>query len=260
KAAATHFTCPFCGKTVSNAWDDVIDDVYQRILKYVPPLVKGAQKLKRQTRECKLEFIHKHQFDTSMSNNMDEHVRATKPICDKHKRRAVLLEAQEKGWPKPEAIDWERFAQRIRADGFLDLLDGVVESYHTSPYGGVYAHMVQVYNECGGGARYRNQAMLSKKLEMNRVGYYGQRGAFELFNALADAFLHDPVSALGPAELGAFRESEFVSDILVPTAGVILIQQDMQAELGREVSFDEAWDKMKETAEYGDVIAPLQKT
>jgi hypothetical protein len=76
-------------------------------------------------------------------------------------------------------------------------------------------------------------------------------------DTLSDLYIHDPQFKLTVDELNGFKVTEFIQEVLVPTTAVLLIQADLNQSGHGLVSFEEALQYMRDTSDYGDLIAPL---
>ncbi|KAJ3364652.1 hypothetical protein GGF32_001291 [Allomyces javanicus] len=251
---ATDCPCPFCGGSFLATWDDLVAELYERVLKYFPTAVRREQP-ESPTREDRVEFIINRLYDKRLFQNVVQHADAQERFCLKHRRRAAELEAATKDWPNPHEIDPDALHTRVAA--LYATLDSIINALipPEAPENHFYRDMCDEWERFGGPG-FRSHTNRQRRLQRVRPGYYGQRGQRALSSALFAAYVHDPENALGVEELGPFRDSEFVLEVLVPTAAVLLIREDLEKRWGREVGWDEALNVTRDSAEYGELVFP----
>ncbi|KAJ3375650.1 hypothetical protein GGF31_002853 [Allomyces arbusculus] len=251
---ATDCPCPFCGGSFLATWDDLVAELYERVLKLFPTAVRREQ-TENPTRKDRVEFIINRLYDKRLFQNVAQYADVQERFCLKHRRRAAELEAATEDWPGPHEIDPDALHTRIAA--LYPTLDSIINSSipPEAPENHFYRDMCDEWERLGGPG-FRSHTNRQRRLQRVRPGYYGQRGQRVLSSALFAAYVHDPENALGVEELGPFRDSEFVLEVLVPTAAVLLIKVDMEERWRREVGWDEALSVTRESAEYGELVFP----
>ncbi|KAI9224846.1 hypothetical protein BC828DRAFT_278906 [Blastocladiella britannica] len=256
------FSCPFCAHDVPVAWADITLQMFDLMFSYLPELVQQQSAHLRTHPLERATLIVKYRNDPLLFKNLTSKLPEQRVLCLEHHRRSIMVEAEKNDWPPKEDIHLDTLDRRVR--GLASLMDDIIEDPTHHPAGAsitaAFTTMAAV-----GSLAYRNSTALQARMLAARPGYYGPQGARIIAQALAELYIHDPVGALGPDELGHFRPFEYVSELLCPVAVRLLVHQDMRdrrmangAGVGDGTEDWEAVDALvRDTAEYGDILFSL---
>ncbi|KNE55814.1 hypothetical protein AMAG_01684 [Allomyces macrogynus ATCC 38327] len=194
RTKSTECPCPFYGGSFLATWDDLVAEIYERVLKYFPTAVQREQVDTPKSHKDHVQFIRDRFSDQVLFRNMAQRADAQERFCLKHRRRAAELEAGAKDWPGPHEFDPDALHMRVAA--LYPTLESIINSSipPDAPENHFYRDMCDEYERLGGPG-FRNRTNLQRRLQRARPGYYGQRGQRVLSSALFAAYVHDPENA-----------------------------------------------------------------
>ncbi|KAI5825177.1 hypothetical protein K523DRAFT_420219 [Schizophyllum commune Tattone D] len=164
-------------------------------------------------------------------------------VCQRHRfERDVLPDAERKGWPKK--IDWSALPSRVRRlrDELQEILEDEID------HGGCvfWKELAKEIKEKGTRAA-TGVAGQFENFEKVQIGYYGEQGAAIITQTLYSMF---PMDLIDPDKVFPLSPSEFLQRVLLPEAGLRLIEEDR----GRGAS--DALRTLRESAKYGVAMFP----
>ncbi|KAI5895137.1 uncharacterized protein SCHCODRAFT_02618683 [Schizophyllum commune H4-8] len=164
-------------------------------------------------------------------------------VCQRHRfERDVLPDAERKGWPKK--IDWSALPSRVRhlRDELQEILEDEVD------HGGCvfWKELAKEIKEKGTRAA-TGVAGQFENFEKVQIGYYGEQGAAIITQTLYSMF---PMDLIDPDKVFPLSPSEFLQRVLLPEAGLRLIEED------RARGAADALRTLRESAKYGVAMFP----
>ncbi|KAL1733332.1 RTC4-like domain-containing protein [Schizophyllum commune] len=164
-------------------------------------------------------------------------------VCQRHRfERDVLPDAERKGWPKK--IDWSALPSRVRRlrDELQEILEAEID------HGGCvfWKELAKEIKEKGTRAA-TGVAGQFENFEKVQIGYYGEQGAAIITQTLYSMF---PMDLIDPDKVFPLSPSEFLQRVLLPEAGLRLIEEDR----GRGAA--DALRALRESAKYGVAMFP----
>ncbi|KAL7752465.1 hypothetical protein RI367_001999 [Sorochytrium milnesiophthora] len=180
-----------------------------------------------------------------LKSSMDE-------VCPGHERERIIHTAKEKGWPMPDEVTKLLATVTPRIHALKPSLDKIISGESTSYY---CQKLVEIIKEKG--AKYRSVKNFEARHESLRPGYYGHRGAELIKEALAKMYIYSG-NPLSEESTGVLSVTEFLHEVLMPEAAVLLIRQDMQQRpASSNATMDQARHLKDDSAEYGSVFFAL---
>ncbi|TRM65403.1 RTC4-like domain-containing protein [Schizophyllum amplum] len=165
------------------------------------------------------------------------------PVCQRHRfEREVLPEAESKGWPKK--IDWGALPARVRR--FSDELHGLLDDELDHAGCIFWKELAQEIKEKGSRAATGVSAQF-ENFEKVQIGYYGEQGAAIITQTLYSMF---PMDIIDPDKVAPIGPGEFLQRVLLPEAGLRLIEED------RGLGQADALRTLRESAKYGVAMFP----
>ncbi|KNE58613.1 hypothetical protein AMAG_04177 [Allomyces macrogynus ATCC 38327] len=84
---AAECPCPFCGGSFLATWDDLVAELYERVLKYFPTAVQREQDQTPKSRKDHVQFIRDRSTTKCCSATWAQRADAQERFCLKHRRR-----------------------------------------------------------------------------------------------------------------------------------------------------------------------------
>ncbi|GAN02066.1 conserved hypothetical protein [Mucor ambiguus] len=238
KCMYTCFDCPYCGESIFPPYPPKINHIIKKLKK------NQIQYEKEQREQYELEVIEcqrNNMFivpfvlkDIGLSKNDQRHICRTHQIELKFKPLA-----KEKGYP--ERINFDAIPGRIALfqDELLGIVDRKIPSIYLDAAYGRFEKM---------GMKARSAKEMLAVFENFKPGYYGFKGSDVIMQALFPLFVE--TSIININNVKPLTPIEFIQQILIPEAGLRLIQQDRDG----KIDLEEAKRIMKESEEYGSIV------
>lgn len=254
KIDETVIKCPFCPEKIPVCWNACVSAIYLGLLKVIPPMVRKEQHIKYQKTSdderypLKISFIRKNSEQSSIFSNFTDSLRDYSEICHLHQLRKAKEQAKVHGWPLKEEICIDLVQSRVlELQSKLDELINDEECDHDA-----------IKREILGEFSKQGRAFFSKGNCGGRVrkyfpGYYGQKGQEIIHRTISDFYLHGQKAM--QSSIAGMTSVQFVYEIMTPTAGCLLIQQDLEKKK-KKASFVDALKYMQDTITYGSVLFP----
>ncbi|ORX49396.1 hypothetical protein DM01DRAFT_1308846 [Hesseltinella vesiculosa] len=224
-------TCPYCGEDLNTASRPAVPSSIQTALDKIQAADAAHTKLQNEKYGSVMEKRTVHHSDRFA-------------FCQLHQLELVIKPlGQKRGYPLH--LDFTTVAARVRA--LRSDLEKIIDNRIPSPFKDKIIHLYQTQ----GKHKTRKVDNLMSRFDESMPGYYGPQGSSEMLKVLQQMFLKE-TDFLTKEKAHPQQLTEYLQQVLVPEAGVRLIQQD------KKLTFSQALVVMEKSREFGGYMYPFQ--